>query len=165
MSIDNLGVTPDWAPVFISALAVGVSAIAVVLGSITQNRTLAMARRNTLTTINADRLKNWIEGIQKTLAEYIYVCYDVARCYESAMQQNRPWPSIDHRELLEKEDQLYNSLLLRLDPTKSSHKNLLNAIAELREHNNWLKAIEKRDEVVSAARSVFDYEWAEISKE
>lgn len=160
-AINELRNKSVWGPVLVSALAVIVSAIAVILGTITQNRTIAMARRNTLTTANTARLKDWIEGLQKTLAEFMNVSYNLGFFYGIAMRKNTPWPGDEHWDLVQNEDMLHSNLQLRLDPAKESHNALLKQLAELRDYANRLEINEKRAAVIAAARHVFECEWAE----
>ncbi len=159
-AIDKLEDKTDWAPIIVSAIAVCISAFAVIFGT---NRKIAMERKNTLTTLNADRLKVWIEDLQKTLAEFLNVRYSVDFFSDAAMRNNAPFPGKEHWDLVQNEDCLHNNLQIRLDPSRGPHTVLLRALAELRDHENRLEVIERRADVLNAARGVFEYEWGRIT--
>ena len=162
-SINKLKDKNNWASIIVSAIAVLVSALAVILGTIVQNRTIALTRANTLTKVNADRLKDWIDRLQKTLAEFMNVRYRVDWFFDIAMRNNAPFPGKEHWDLVQTEDRLHSNLQLQLDPSRESHKVLLDALTQLRDCKHRLEINEYRANVLNAARCVCEYEWANIT--
>lgn len=151
----------DWATI-LSTLVVGLlaatAAIAGVL--ITQRAERAKAKhdrelqqRTTIATLRASIYDDESSGLRSALAEYLTLTYNVEMNFKMAMSNKLPWPG-DHMDLVNREDQLYNSLQLLLDAERPSHAALIQDLGELRNARSDRYWTDRRDAVLVSAREV-----------
>ncbi|MBC8641300.1 hypothetical protein IAG25_31255 [Caballeronia sp. EK] len=145
-------------PVASTMFSVAVSGIAVVASAIMQYLTLRVTRTNTLSTLNVGVVQATIAALQNALAEHLTTISELARCEDVCRRNNQPLTEELH-QLSIKEDQLYNLILLHLNPNEPTHVELRHAVDEIREYAApgyvWWN---KRSEVVIKANAAFSYD-------
>lgn len=165
-----------------SLIGVMVAGLAVIVGAIMQFFTIRSSRKSTeealnaaqkntsetlktsLTTaratIQADKMKHYVDKLADDLAKYMSNSYFVDSGYRAAMAGNKPWPG-EHWEEVKLEDQLYSRILLHLNPEDPFDKEVLDGLQALRDGSSKVIWIERRDALVRSAQASFAHKWQE----
>lgn len=133
-----------------SNVSVIISAVAVITTGAIQLFTVRTSRANTVATLRASLVEDEWAKLREALAEYMHLSYEIDTGWNSyKFNRGGSWPGALSAEVM-REDQLYTTIRLLVDPGPAENQALLQRLGALRDLNSDEVWLDRRDELIAA---------------